>query len=65
MTKLTNHIIMLRQTASVMFNNRDYHGVDASPRLQYTVRCDGQFTPEICEKLKLKDNLIFDYSYVK
>lgn len=50
---------------SYVFNNRDYHGVDASPRLQYTVRCDGQFTPEICEKLKLKDNLIFDYSYVK
>jgi len=34
-----------------MFNDRDYHGVEAVPYFTYTIRVDGQFTDEFCKTL--------------
>lgn len=40
---------------SYYFNNRDYHGVDPEPNFRYTLRIDGTFTDELCDKLGLED----------
>jgi hypothetical protein len=48
---------------SYFFNNRDYHGVDPEPIFKYTLRIDGTFTDEICEKLGLEDGYTWKWSY--
>jgi hypothetical protein len=48
---------------SYYFNNRDYHGVDPEPVFRYTVRIDGTFTDEMCEKLGLEDGYTWKWSY--
>lgn len=44
-----------------MFNDRDYHGVSPVPYFTYTIRVDGQFEDELCEKLGLVDGRISGY----
>jgi hypothetical protein len=34
------------------FNDSDYHGVDPSPRFQYSIRVDGVFTPDFIERVR-------------
>ncbi len=48
---------------SYFFNNRDYHGVDPEPRFRYTLRIDGTFTDELCEKIGLEDGHTWKWSY--
>jgi hypothetical protein len=48
---------------SYFFNNRDYHGVDPEPVFRYTLRVDGTFTDELCEKLGLVDGYTWQQSY--
>ena len=48
---------------SYFFNNRDYHGVDPEPVFRYTVRIDGTFTDELCEKLSFEDGYTWKWSY--
>lgn len=48
---------------SYFFNNRDYHGVDPEPVFRYTLRIDGTFTDELCEKLNLEDGYTWKWSY--
>lgn len=48
---------------SYTFNNRDYHGVDPEPVFRYTLRVDGTFTDELCEKLNLEDGYVYHRSY--
>jgi hypothetical protein len=48
---------------SYFFNNRDYHGVDPEPTFRYTVRIDGTFTDELCDKLGLIDGYTWKWSY--
>lgn len=48
---------------SYFFNNRDYHGVDPEPVFRYTLRIDGTFTDELCEKLGLEDGYTWKWSY--
>jgi len=43
------------------FNYQDYHGVSAVPWFTYTIRVDGEFTDEFCEKLGLVDRKISGY----
>jgi hypothetical protein len=37
---------------AVWFNDRDYHGVEADPRLRYSIRVDGPFLPEFLEAVR-------------
>lgn len=39
-------------------NNRDYHGVDPEDEFNYTLRIDGTFTAEFCDKIGLKNGEI-------
>ena len=39
-----------------VFNNRDYHGVDAENRFRYTLRVDGTFNAETIRALDLYDD---------
>jgi len=48
---------------SYFFNNRDYHGVDPEPVFRYTVRIDGTFTDELCDRLGLVDGYTWHESY--
>jgi hypothetical protein len=48
---------------SYFFNNRDYHGVDPEPVFRYTLRVDGTFTDEVCEKLGLEDGYTWKWDY--
>jgi hypothetical protein len=48
---------------SYFFNNRDYHGVDPEPVFRYTLRVDGTFTDEVCEKLGLEDGYTWKWNY--
>jgi hypothetical protein len=48
---------------SYFFNNRDYHGVDPEPVFRYTLRVDGTFTDEMCEKLGLVDGKTWSPNY--
>jgi hypothetical protein len=52
-----------RGATSYFFNNRDYHGVDSEPIFRYTLRVDGTFTDELCEKLQLEDGFTWKDSY--
>lgn len=49
---------------SYFFNNRDYHGVDSEPIFRYTLRIDGTFTDELCEKLNLENGYTWKWDYV-
>lgn len=44
-----------------LFNDQDYHGVSAIPYFAYTIRVDGEFTDEFCEKLGFVDRKISGY----
>lgn len=48
---------------SYFFNNRDYHGVDAETKFRYTLRIDGTFTDELCDRLGLEDGYTWKWSY--
>lgn len=48
---------------SYFFNNRDYHGVDVESSFRFTVRIDGTFTDELCEKLGLVDGYTWKPEY--
>jgi hypothetical protein len=37
--------------SAAFFNELDYHGADGVPRLTYSVRIDGVFTPEFREAI--------------
>jgi|DEB19_MinimDraft_2_1074335.scaffolds.fasta_scaffold01380_5 hypothetical protein len=50
---------------SYFFNNRDYHGVEPEPVFRYTLRVDGTFTDELCEKLGLEDGYTWKWDYEK
>lgn len=56
-------IYLEKGSKSYFFNNRDYHGVDAEPIFRYTLRVDGTFTDEMCEKLGLEDGYTWKWSY--
>jgi hypothetical protein len=58
-------IYLEKGAKSYFFNNRDYHGVDAEPRFRYTLRIDGTFTDELCEKLGLEDGYTWKWDYEK
>lgn len=47
------------------FNNCDYHGVDASDKLAYTIRLDGKFSAQVQEELQLKDGFVLHRTYPK
>jgi len=52
-TKTKNYLE--KGATSYFFNNRDYHGVDPEPQFRYTLRVDGIFTDEMCDKLGLEN----------
>ena len=56
-------IYLEKDARSYYFNNRDYHGVDPEPVFRYTLRVDGTFTDEMCEKLKLKNGYTWHQNY--
>lgn len=58
-------IYLQKNSKSYFFNNRDYHGVDPEPVFRYTLRIDGTFTDELCEKLELEDGYTWKWSYEK
>lgn len=49
--------------SSYFFNNRDYHGVDKENGFRYTLRIDGTFTDEMCDKLGLVDGWTWHPDY--
>jgi hypothetical protein len=62
--EVTKQKVYLPQDAkSYFFNNRDYHGVDKEIGFKYTLRVDGTFTDEMCEKLGLEDGFTWKQSY--
>jgi hypothetical protein len=64
--ELTKEKIYLEKGArSYFFNNRDYHGVDPEPVFRYTLRIDGTFTDELCDKLGLVDGYTWHENYSK
>lgn len=58
-------IYLSQESKSYFFNNRDYHGVDPEPSFRYTLRVDGTFTDDICEKLGLEDGYTWKWKYEK
>jgi hypothetical protein len=58
-------IYLEKGARSYFFNNRDYHGVDPEPVFRYTLRVDGTFTDELCEKLGLEDGYTWKWDYEK
>lgn len=50
-----------RDCRAWFFNDQDYHGVDAVPNFEYTIRVDGEFTDEFCDSLGLVDKKISGY----
>lgn len=56
-------VYLPKNSRSYFFNNRDYHGVDPEPVFRYTVRVDGTFNDELCEKLYLEDGYTWKNSY--
>jgi hypothetical protein len=62
---LENKIYLDSSAKSYFFNNRDYHGVDPEPAFRYTLRIDGTFTDEMCEKLGLIDGYTWCNKYRK
>lgn len=61
--KIKQKIYLPKGSRSYFFNNRDYHGVDPEPIFRYTLRIDGTFTDEMCEKLGLEDGYTWKWSY--
>jgi hypothetical protein len=62
--KTKTKIYLEKNSKSYFFNNRDYHGVDSEPVFRYTLRVDGTFTDELCEKLNLEDGFTWKWSYL-
>ena len=56
-------IFLESDAKSYFFNNRDYHGVDPEPVFRYTLRVDGTFTDELCEKLGLEEGHTWKWNY--
>ncbi len=44
------------------FNDRDYHGIDAEPSFNYTLRIDGVFAPSIQDELGLINGFVWQLS---
>lgn len=60
----TSEKIYLEKGArSYFFNNRDYHGVDPEPNFRYTLRIDGTFTDDLCDKLGLVNGYTWRWDY--
>jgi hypothetical protein len=59
--KLKNKIYY--NTPVYFFNASDLHGVDATDHNAFTIRIDGEFTPEICKLLGLKDGFSWHTDY--
>jgi len=53
-------IYLEKGATSYFFNNRDFHGADLDPTFRYTLRVDGQFNDELCEKLGLVDGWVWN-----
>jgi len=62
---LKKKIYLEKGNNSYFFNNRDYHGVDPEPVFRYTLRVDGTFTDDLCEKLGLVDGYTWNWNYEK
>jgi hypothetical protein len=63
---VTEEKIYLEKGArSYFFNNRDFHGVEAEPVFRYTLRIDGTFTDDMCEKLGLEKGMTWKWDYEK
>jgi len=63
--KRKEKIYLEKGAKSYFFNNRDYHGVDPEPNFRYTIRIDGTFNDELCEKLKLENGYTWKWDYEK
>jgi hypothetical protein len=63
--KKKEKIYLEKGARSYFFNNRDYHGVDPEPNYRYTLRIDGTFTDEFCEKLGLENGYTWKWDYEK
>ena len=61
--KKKEKVYLEKGARSYYFNNRDYHGVDAEPVFRYTLRIDGTFTDDLCEKLELENGYTWKKSY--
>jgi hypothetical protein len=61
--KLKKKIYLEKDARSYFFNNRDYHGVDPEPVFRYTLRVDGTFTDELCQKLGLENGYTWKWDY--
>lgn len=61
--KLKEKIYLEKDARSYFFNNRDYHGVDPEPVFRYTLRVDGTFTDELCQKLGLENGYTWKWDY--
>jgi hypothetical protein len=46
-----------------MFNESDVHGVDAEEDNHFTIRIDGEFQDDICEKLGFVNGQVFNTNY--
>jgi len=51
------------EAKSYFFNNRDHHGVDPEPVFRYTLRVDGTFTDELCQKIGLENGFTWKWDY--
>lgn len=63
--KKKEKIYLEKGSRSYFFNNRDYHGVDADPRVRYTLRIDGIFQDHLLDKLGLDDGYVWKWDYLK
>lgn len=63
--KTKEKVYLPKESKSYYFNNRDYHGVDPEPVFRYTLRVDGTFTDELCQKLNLEDGYTWKWDYEK
>jgi len=63
--KTKEKVYLEKGARSYFFNNRDYHGVEPEPVFRYTLRVDGTFTDELCEKLKLENGYTWNWDYQK
>ena len=61
--KKKEKVYLEKGARSYFFNNRDYHGVDPEHNYRYTLRVDGTFTDEFCERLGLEDGYTWKWSY--
>lgn len=63
--KKKEKVYLEKGSRSYFFNNRDYHGVDADPKVRYTLRIDGVFEDWLCEELKLDNGYVWKWDYLK